>query len=287
MGRHHSFLFLSILSAAVIFLSSCRRNQLNSETNIAEDNSIAEALWEDVSNQVEGSSSLNESDSLPTWNQCAIIRIDTLGSPFPIIFTADFGEENCLCLDGKYRRGSIIYEATGPYRQSGSLITSSTDDYYVNDYKVEGTRITNNVGVNSEGFHQYEISVTDGKVTTPDNEIISWESQRTRVWMEGSETGYFTIDSINGGFLGWDGITDDVYQITGNASGTSKEGRNFTAEIRSPLVAAVGCRWITQGILVLKPEELLERVFDYGYGDCDNQAVVTIGNRDYDVTLPE
>jgi hypothetical protein len=38
---------------------------------------------------------------------------------------------------------------------------------------------------------------------------------------------------------------------------------------------------------VLKPEELLERVFDYGYGDCDNQAVVTIGNRDYDVTLPE
>lgn len=286
MGKHLLFSFL-LLFAAVILLSGCRRNQLNRETNIAEDNSIAQALWEDVGIQAEGSSTHNETDSTTAWNRCAIIRIDTLGSPFPLLFTVDFGEENCLCLDEKYRRGSIIYEMTAPYRQPGSLITINTDDYYVNDYKVEGTRSIANGGVNSDGFLEYNINVTDGQITTPDNEIISWESKRTRVWFEGSETAFFTVDSINGGFLGWEGILDDVYEITGTASGTSREGRNFKAEISSPLVAANNCRWITQGVLVLKPEELLERVIDYGSGDCDNQAVVTIGNRDYDVTLRE
>lgn len=287
MGKQHLSVLIIAVLAVALTMSSCRRNQLNRETSMAEDNSLAQALWEDVSNQVEGSSTLNESDSLPTWNKCAVIRIDTLGSPFPLLFTVDFGEENCLCFDGKYRRGSIIYETTGSYRAHNAVITMNTDDYYVNDYKIEGTRTTTNTGLNSDGFHEYEIKVENGAITTPEGETITWDSKRRRVWTEGSETGYLTPDTINGGYLGWSGITDDVYEITGTASGTSREGRNFTIEINSPLVVKLNCKWVTQGILTLTPEQLRDRVIDYGYGNCDNKATVTIGDNEYDVLLRE
>jgi hypothetical protein len=285
MNRKRAIFMVCLAMWSVFLLASCQRNQLNKDTSASEDNNTAQSLWDDVGDQVDGTYSLDESDSLFAWNNCATIRIDTLGSPFPILFTIDFGEVNCECVDGRLRRGSIIYESSGPFRLAGTVVTVTTDDYYVNDYRVEGSRITTNLGNNAQGFPHFSIAVIEGMITTPNDEMISWESNRVRTWIEGSETGFFTPDTINGGFLGWEGILDDVFEISGTAIGTSIDGRTFSAEITDPLRAQLDCKWITKGTIALIPDELLARTIDYGDGNCDKSATVTIGNKTYDITL--
>lgn len=278
-------LFGLISFAALLVLSNCKSRQLNQDATAAEDNNIAEAKWDDVGDQVDGSVELNPNDTIPAWNNCATLRVDTLGSPFPILFTLDFGETECLCDDGRLRKGSIIYELSGFYRMTGTTVKVSTDDYFVDGYKVVGSRITTNLGKNSNDLPEFSIQVSDAEITTPEGETITWNCDRTRTWAEGSETGFFTKDTVNGGVLGWAGLLDDVYEITGLASGTTRDGRAYTATITSPIRVELDCKWITSGEVELKPDELLTRTLNYGDGTCDDAATVTIGRKSYDITL--
>ena len=280
-----AFIFSFLVIAFCLNTSSCKRSELNTDTSIAQDNNTVQSLWDDASTMVNAVSSSEILQSQSNWNNCASIHIDTLGNPFPLAFTIDFGISNCLGADGRYRRGSLIYEISNPYQDIGTIVSVKPDDYFVDDYKVEGTRTSTNNGVNGAGFLSFSIDIEDAVITTPENETISWSSSRVRTWMEGSETGFFTIDSINTGILGWNGVKDDVYEITGSCKGTSRDGRSFTAVITSALRAQLDCRWITKGVLELQPDELRTRVFDYGNGECDADAIVTIGNKDYDITL--
>ena len=47
--------------------------------------------------------------------------------------------------------------------------------------------------------------------------------------------------------------------------------------IAEPLIVSVGCKWI-QGVLEIAPEGLNTRNLDFGDGECDNAASITIGN---------
>lgn len=149
---------------------------------------------------------------------------------------------------------------------------------------IEGTRTSTNNGKNSQGQTNFTVKVENGVVTTPDGEIITWESDRLRTWVEGENTGFFTLDN-NNQFMGWDGITDDVYEITGDGNGTTRNDIDYTVEISTPLRVQLDCRWITEGIITLTPEGYQDRVLDYGDGECDNKARVTIGEYDETITL--
>lgn len=259
--------------------SGCKSRQLNQDLIAAADNNLAEEKWNDVDKQVEGSVEFVLNDTLQKWNNCATLRVDTLGNPFPVLFTLDFGETECLCKDGKMRKGSIIYELSGIYRKVGTVITVSTDDYFVDDYKVIGTRSTTNLGKDSNDFLTFDVVVNEAQIITPDGSTITWSCQRTRTWIAGFETAYFTKDTINGGVLGWSGIQDDIHEITGFSSGTTQDGRYFDAKITSALRLDLGCQWITSGTVELTPDQLLTRTLDYGDGACDDEATVNIGRK--------
>lgn len=281
--------YLTLLSALVLTvgLTSCNRNNdddpEDKETIATEDQAIAQSMFDDLGTQTEGSAeSAEQEDS--TWTSCATITVDTLGSPWPYQITVDFGEENCVGRDGRERRGKIIYTITDWYRNEGSTITVTPQDYFVNDYKVEGVRTSSNEGQNGSGQTFFTVTVEDGKVTTPEGDIITWESQRTRTWVEGEDTGFFTLDE-NNQWMGWDGITDDVYEISGSGNGTSRNGIDYTIDITTPLRVQLDCRWITEGIITLSPDGFDDRVLDYGSGECDNKADVTIGEFETEITL--
>ena len=64
----------------------------------------------------------------------------------------DFGDgypDDCLKY-GKERRGKIIITYTGKYRDSLSVITTTFDQYYVNNNWIQGERIVTNNGRNSK-----------------------------------------------------------------------------------------------------------------------------------------
>lgn len=287
MKYFYVFLIPMLMMVAV----SCKKDAEEDEdemeeevlTTSAEDQALAQNMFDDLGSQTEGSSeSAEQEDS--TWSNCATITVEAQGSPWPYKITVDFGDENCTGRDGKERRGKLIYTITDWYRNTGSVIEVTPENYHVNDHLVEGKRTSSNLGANAEGQIEFEIKVVDGKVTTPEGDIILWESTRTRTWVEGQETNFFTLDS-NNMWMGWDGITDDVYEITGTGKGTTRSNIDYDVEITTPLRVQLDCRWVTKGVITLTPDGYEGRSLDYGEGDCDNKATVSIGEEEKEITL--
>ncbi len=273
----------ALVAVFALSLTSCKKRRLNRSTYTSEDNSLAEASFDDVFHvtdevaQDEGG--VNKTHSY-SFGACATVTLtpDLPDTTFPKTLTIDFGASNCTGNDGVNRRGKITAVFTGKYRDQGTVITITTQDYYVNDYKVEGTKTVTNNGKNSANNTNFTIDV-DGKVTTPDGDEITWKSNRNREWIEGESTTWASH--------GLSGIFDDVYSITGNGSGINRNDRAFTATITNPLIIQVGCRWIKEGTLELAPEDLEVRTIDFGNRSegCNNDATVTVKKRTYNIKM--
>lgn len=270
-----------MLAATIgIAFSSCRRdkNDEDKDTSSAADNALAEGTYNDVVNIADQASTGSLSSYMTTENSsgersllstCATVTIDTVATPHTI--TVDFGSSNCLCSDGRYRRGIINISFSGRYRDAGSTHTITFTNYYVNDNKVMGTKTVVNNGPNSSGNLTYSITVNGQIVKASGGGTITWNSTRTREWIVGEST------------PAWN---DDVYLITGSASGTSAGGTSFTLNITSALRKEIGCRHFVSGSFALTPSGKAVRYVDYGSGGCDNSATVTINGNTYNITLP-
>lgn len=276
----NNLILLSLV--ALIAVTSCGKRK-DRKNSAAEDNNLAEVGFNDImkvtedaikEEQLEGraGNGFNE-----LYSGCGTITVTPIGPSFPKAILIDFGTANCTGYDMRARRGQVEVTMTDYYRNAGSVITISPINYFVNDYKVEGTKTVTNNGRNGNGHLEFGIQVTNGKVTNPDGEHVTWNSTRTRTWVEGESTTFLTN--------GLSGILDDVYEITGNASGTDRNGRNYTATITSALRVQLNCRWITKGTLELQPADLMLRKLDFGNGNCDSEAKLTVGNRTWTIYM--
>jgi hypothetical protein len=240
----------------------------------ASDNTKAELIFNNVSNiadQAYNSFSTfksSEDGDVDLIGNCATITLDTTSNPG--ILTIDFGEENCLCGDGWNRRGKIIVTFTGPYRAEGTVITHSFEEYFVNDNKVMGTRIVTNAGRNDANNIHFIISVNGVIIKADGSGQFTWASNRNREWIEGEDT--------------WVRF-DDVYLITGGAHGQTANQVSYTMSITNPLRREVGCRHFVSGSFDFVPDGKPVRTLDYGDGECDNIATVTINGHTYTIHL--
>lgn len=271
-------LVISALSATVF--TGCRRDEEDNDTNAAGDNALAEAMFADVTNisdEAGRTGSLTNYRIDPNSNailsQCATITFDSINGADVDTLTIDFGTTNCTGNDGRNRRGKIIVQYSGAYRDSGSTHNISFDNYFVNDNQILGTKTVTNNGHNAAGNLVYSINVNGSVILASNGGTITWTSSRQREWTQGEST------------MQWN---DDMYSITGSANGTSASGENFTVNITSPLIRnmAFGCRrHFVQGTFQLTPGNRPMRTVDFGTGTCDNTATVTIGNNTYTITL--
>ncbi len=269
MKKNISKMIIAILSIAII-ATSCKKNEKEDVQQSAADNALAEASFEDVTNQVDQAYEQSTSKSINTT--CAIItHTDFSDGIFPDTLTVDFGT-GCTGEHGVTRSGKIISTITGRYRDAGTVITHTLENFYRNGNHITGTKTVTNNGLNNAGHIYFTITIRNASITT-DNGTISWTSDRTREWIAGSDTH---------GILGW---LDDVYLITGTASGTNAHGKTFSATITSPLRIELSCRWIVSGSFEITPQGGDTRTVDYGDGTCDNKATLTWRNRTYNITL--
>jgi len=249
----------------------------DNETQTASDNMLAQTINDEVTTVTAQSEDNGVSGTLGDsafgflLSPCATISINTISSPHQLII--DFGATNCKCLDGKYRRGEILVSFTGLYKDSGSSHTIGFDNYYVNNYKVEGTQTVTNNGHNNDGHLTFSVDINSTITDTSGNKL-TYISARTREWIAGANTT---------GLFGW---LDDVYSITGTANGTSFNGTAYTAKITSPLIVALNCKWIESGKIDFKPNDSLTRTIDFGNGDCDNKATVDVAGLSFNILLP-
>lgn len=268
-----------MLGGAVI-LFSCKKDRTNNDGddgNYAGDQARLEQTFDDVQDIAEeaainGSISNFKTTQGPTiLNGCATVTRDTISVPHTV--TIDFGPTNCLCNDGRNRRGQILVSYNGHYRDSGSVHTITFNNYYVNDNQVTGTKTVTNMGHNASGQSYFTVNVNGAVILANNAGTHSCTSARTRTWIAGEGTAI---------------RADDIFEITGTASVTRANNKSFTINITTPLRKALNCNWIEQGVVQITPtaQSAQARTLDYGNGNCDNQATITVGNNSHTITLP-
>jgi hypothetical protein len=275
------FVRISMLLAIgmIVNLSACRKKEdADTDTSASKNESTAERYFnelQDLSDQAQtGDLSTFKLSSIEGMllSNCAVVTFDTLGTVSasnPDTITIDFGT-SCLCNDNKTRSGKIIISSTGLYRNEGSVITITPQNYFVNSNQILGTRIVTNIGSNSMGQPTFSV-VVNGTIILANNEgTITWNANRTRTWVEGSSTLIFA---------------DDVFSITGSSSGTKVNGQTWTSLITTPLVHKRICHQIVSGVLQVTPSNKPQRTLDFGQGNCDNTLTVLINGNTYTVTF--
>ncbi len=260
------------LSILTVLLYACKDKDVTdnlplTSTQASKDHLLAEQTFNDVGRIVEEafiSSGVNKSCATYTKLVADSTDQDTL--------IINFGADNCLH-NYKLRRGKVLIIYTGKYRDSLSIITTTFDNYYVNNNLVQGERVVTNQGRNNSGNLWFTVNVNNASINTNDGSI-NWNSTRTREWLSGDTS------VLN--------ISDDSYKITGTASGTGVNNNSFSMEIISPLLVDLGCLpscVVKSGIATISPNGYADRVINYGDSLCDCKFDVIIEGTTYPVEL--
>lgn len=187
----------------------------------------------------------------------------------------DFAD-GCKGPAGKVRKGIIVVEYEGHWLVKDSKIYTILKEFSIDGVKIEGTRILTNVSVNLEAL-VYTVEIIGGKITWPGEgdkvNVLSRESDRLHTWIFGDG-----------------GLDDFELHVQGDASGTTKDGVEYSCEIVEPLVFKSSCRGNriylpTSGRKTITiPEKAIIDV-NYGAGDCDNKIMIKIGEQSKEVTI--
>lgn len=212
---------------------------------------------------------------------CPDVNIIRLSPPnaFPVKIVLDFGT-GCVGRDGHFRKGKVMTTYTGRLIIPGSMATTTFDGFYFDSIKVEGThKITNtSPNVTPATTRQFTVVVTDAKLTKPDGNYIEWNSHKVITQFEG---------------LGTIIPLDDIFRVEGSSHGKVKRGNLIVlweSNIRVPLIKKFSCRWIVKGTVRTIRRNAgtsnpWEAILDFGNGNCDNQATITINGVTHQITL--
>jgi hypothetical protein len=259
---------LPVLLLSLAF-SACVRER-DTDTSLASQLALHAFVYHDASDLADDAATKNTGELLSNYKTrgyCASITHDKVNGHIEI----DFGQANCMCNDGRYRKGKIIVDYTGNYSDSGSVHTLSFENYYVDNNLIMGTNIVENLGHNDSAQTCYS-SVVEGKVLKPTvNDTLYYSARHTITWTEGESTPVWG---------------DDVYEISGTANGKNENKTYYSMAIIKPLVKeVVGCRYFNKGYIEMQPQGKAMRSIDFGDGHCDNDATVTINNKTFHIVL--
>lgn len=277
-----------ILQVAVLSIStilfSCqevsKRPKITDLVTTAQDEALAESFFEDANQESSQQHESTEDGAIKSFEETGpVITIDSGENGFQDsawMVTVDFGD-GITGRNGWVRKGKIVIDIYGRYKTEGSKRTMTFVNYYVNDNKIEGTHIVENLGFDStEMCYNFSVLVENGIVTTPEGKQITWESERNRRWIAGYDT-----PGLN--------VFDDVYEITGEAHGINSEGKTYSKTITEALLVQVGCPYIQEGKLTVSIDNSDDVIIDYGYAEdaeeCNNDGEITYNGQKYQYKL--
>ncbi|QCK15862.1 hypothetical protein [Mangrovivirga cuniculi] len=187
-------------------------------------------------------------------------------------FSIDFGTDGCVGPYGRVRKGIVNISYTGRYWETGSVITTTVDQYYVNDVKVEGTRVVENI--TDGAVPTFKISLTGGKLIFQDGKVATRTSTRYRI---------YDFNNLE-------------MKIYGTAEGVNRLGTsyNIQASSETPVVFVKGCQpngkyFPVSGIKTISRvranNEMKDFVVDYGQGECDSKVFINADNWSGEITI--
>jgi hypothetical protein len=268
-----------LVSSIALTFTSCKKEVVNTitqkESNADKNSTFAQQTFEEEQGVIDGEimsppGSKSTASGSGIGSECLTVTFDLTSSPMKA--TLDFGTSNCLCADGKNRRGKINVTFKYPFTDSLNFVSSTFENYFVNDNQIVGTRVVTNKGHNSSGHLNFDVSTNGSIIMANNGGTITYVSNHNREWTAGEST---PLD-----------ISDDSYSFTGSSSGTTVTNQAFTLNITTPLVFNVACNRFVSGVFELTPEGEVVRSLDFGNGDCDALATVTVLGFSFQITLP-
>jgi hypothetical protein len=275
-----SKIFIMLAALAVLSFSSCSKHDVIDQASIdlADDDAVSDAVFEDVFNTVDNADIILENISKEDITKSEAVLNDscpsiTITHPgdgvWPKTITVDFGA-GCSGLFDNSRSGKIIIVVTGPRIETGSKKTVTFEDYFFNGIQVEGAKEVENMGYNNNQNIVFSVKLMNGKLTLPDGKVIERSFEHQREWT----SGFMTRN-----------IWDDEFLITGNTTGVNINGVAYTNTIMTALNWKRVCRFIVSGVVEIQREGAEPVEINYGDGECDAVATVTLGGESKEIIL--
>jgi hypothetical protein len=175
--------------------------------------------------------------------------------------------------NGKLRKGKVVITYSGKYSDSLTVITTTFDNYYINNNLIQGERILTNQGRNIDGNMWFSVLVNNSSIVT-NNGTINWSTNRKKEWVSGVST--------------YENISDDIYNITGSANGIGINNNSFSVDITDTLKIELGCFpscIIKSGSAKISPNGYSDRIINYGDSFCDCNFNIIIDGTNYPIVL--
>lgn len=289
-SRLASFIVLALL-ALVIAIAGCKKKDNDEEEtptptpavediSAEQDFTIAEVTAGDANRE----SDIVLKDTLfykTSGDQCVTVSKTGSGS---CDTTIRILYNDCMDLTNNIlRNGEIEVRVQGcKYKDLGTVITIKFKDFYMNQYKLNGTRILTNLGNNAMSQKEFQAQDIDCKVADISKlEEIRWNTYRKHTWVKEDNIKPFTdfilrVDSMSGDYLKYKNGTLD---------------RRFKVEIDS-LIRTI-CPFPIDGTVKITRQDLSTntvRTVDFGYPNyanpqCDDSASVTVGSQTFNISI--
>ncbi|MFZ6013444.1 MAG: hypothetical protein ACOYXT_24085 [Bacteroidota bacterium] len=175
------------------------------------------------------------------------------------VMVADFGT-GCTDLRGNVRTGKLIFTYSGRRFLPGSKLITTTDNYTINEIKLEGTRTLTNVQTSSTSAPRFNVVLSGGKATFTDGTVATRESNITYEWVRAANP---ASDQL-------------VVDQSSTASGKTRAGRSYALTLLKSLKYQRFCGIAVEGIKKYVIDGGKEITIDYGDGTCDKSVTITV-----------
>lgn len=263
-----NFFLMAALAVTALTFSSCEKEEVSPLAEVLQQDDEVNDYYNDVLAEADDfsfSDGISKSGEAEFEVAAGTRTVVTTTSGDTIIHTITYVAFSHPRRPDRVKNGVIEIKVLGRYNQELFWRQIKLIGFTVNDNSVQGTKI-----IQKTGTYEYSISLTGGRIDFTDGTFYTREMQRVRTWT----TGYSTPMNIS----------DDEYSITGTASGINRRGNEYVHTITSPLIAKMNCRWIVQGIIEFVVNSQTA-VLDYGEGECDRIATLTVNGNTYTINL--
>jgi len=257
-------IIIPVLLLPILWLSSCNNKSAEVDYNPNVLSSKDYIRAEDAIFEIVNAFFKGINDSLVINNSYGYIdACDVSSHPDENLMNFSYGIVNRMCLDNKFRRGRFNATFSGQILLEGVTATLITDSLFVDDFLIEATMEIKNLGINDDNLPEYSLILISSLIMLPDTAKVNGVNLSAdfhMVWAVGSFT-----PPIH---------EDDIFLISGTASGVSSDGYEFSTVIQEPLTDYVDCFWISQGInqITVPSAEFSTGDIDYITEDgCYNQ----------------
>jgi hypothetical protein len=196
------------------------------------------------------------------------VSIEKGENEYPITITIDYGESTTL-KNGRVISGLVTIEVSAPRGTDGATRTITYTNCVIDSVQIDGFASETFNGDNQTT----RVVSTNSNVTLvlADGTVLERSGNHLREWLAGLDT---PMEH-----------SDDQIQITGNVIIESSTGTIWAKTVIEPLLKVSDCRYPVQGIVQFTQNGTILATLNYGNGECDNLAILTVDGEEVEIEL--